>query len=143
PWPNAPLRKLSDAEQVLATAFEARYHFADGESPAIFFAEEDMKPFEMVGWAGPVIWKLNKDHRDWSHPLEWRYEQGVAFLRFGRASEGKDWTTRCIRWNGDHTGAYVSISTYYGGLAGTGYGIKVRKIGGQWVVVWMEMEYIS
>ena len=33
PWPNAPNRKLSDAEEVLATAFEARYHFADGESP--------------------------------------------------------------------------------------------------------------
>jgi hypothetical protein len=143
PWPNAPFRKLSDAEQVLATAFEARYHFADSESPAIFFAEEDMKPFEMVGWAGPVIWRSNGKHKNWSHPLEWCYEQGVAFLSFERVSEGKDWTTRCIRWNGDHTEAYVLISTYYGGLAGTGYGVKLRKIGGQWVVIWMEMEFIS
>jgi hypothetical protein len=142
PWPNAPQRELSDAEQVLATAFEARFHFADSESPAIFFAEEDMKPFEMVGWAGPVIWRSNV-HKKWSLPLEWCYEQGVAFLRFSRVSEGKDWTTKCIRWNADHTEAYVSISAYYGGLAGTGYGIKLRKIGGQWVVVWMEMEYIS
>jgi len=42
-----------------------------------------------------------------------------------------------------HTEACVLISTCYGGLEGTGYGIKLRKIGEQWVVVWMEMEYIS
>jgi hypothetical protein len=58
-------------------------------------------------------------------------------------SEGKDWTGKIIRWNGDHSEAYVLISTYYGGLAGTGYGLKLRKFGEQWVVVWMEMEYIS
>jgi len=143
PWPNAPPRKLSDAEQVLAAAFEARYHFADGESPAIFFAEGGMKPFEMVGWAGPVIWRSKRDDENWSLPLEWCYQQGVGFLRFGTVSEGKDWTGKIIRWNGDHTEAYVLISTYYGGLEGTGYGIKLRKIGEQWVVVWMEMEYIS
>jgi len=143
PWPNAAVRELSDAEQVIAAAFEARYHFADGESPAIFFAEEGMKPFEMVGWAGPVIWRSMGEHNKWSLPLEWCYDQGVAFLSFRKVSEGKDWTTKCIRWNDDHTEAYVLISTYYGGLAGTGYGIKLRKIGQQWVVIWMKMEYIS
>jgi hypothetical protein len=143
PWPNAPFRKLSDAEEVLAVAFEARYHFADSESPAIFFAEEGMKPFEMVGWAGPVIWRSARKDENWSLPLEWCYQQGVGFLRFGTVSEGKEWTEKIIRWNGDHTEAYVLISTYYGGLEGTGYGIKLRKIEEQWVVVWMEMEYIS
>lgn len=143
PWPNAPPRKLSDAEQVLAAAFEARYHFADGESPAIFFAEGGMQSFEMVGWAGPVIWRSAEEHKDRPLPLAKYYWQGVGFLRFRTVSEGKDWTTKCIRWNGDHTEAYVLISTYYGGLQGTGYGIKLRKSGQQWVVIWMEMEYIS
>jgi hypothetical protein len=143
PWPNAAPRKLSDAEQVLAVAFEARYHFADGESPAIFFAEEGMTPFEMVGWAGPVIWRSPEQKESWSLPLEWCYEQGLGFLRFGTVGEGENWATKLIRWNDDRTEAYVLISTYYGGLEGTGYGIKLRKFGGQWVVIWMEMEYIS
>lgn len=142
PWPNAPTRRLSESEQVLAAAFEARFHFADGESPAIFFAEEGMTPFEMVGWAGPVIWRPAEAER-WSLPLEWCYEQGVGFLSFGEVAEGRDWTTKCIRWNDDRTEAYVLISAYYGGLVGTGYGIKLRKFGDQWVVIWMEMEYIS
>lgn len=67
----------------------------------------------------------------------------MGFLHFGTVAEGKDWTTKCIRWNGDRTEAYVLISTYYGGLEGTGYGVKVRKFGDRWVVIWMEMEYIS
>ena len=101
---RGPMRQdqeMSDAEQVLAAAFEARFHFASGESPAIFFAAEGMKPFEMIGWAGPVIWRSAEEHKDWSLPLEWCYEQGVGFLRFGTVSEGKDWTTKYIRWNDD------------------------------------------
>jgi hypothetical protein len=143
PWPNAPLREKSEAEQVLAAAFEARFHFADGEGPAIFFAEKGMEPFEMVGWTGPVIWRVEDAHKEWSSPLEWCYEQGVGFLRFGAVADGGDWATELIRWNEDRTEAYVLISAYYGGLAGTGYGIKLRKFGNQWLVIWMEMEYIS
>ena len=88
-----------------------------------------------------MIWR--SPEKQWSLPLEWCYEQGVGFLSFRTVSEGKDWTTKYIRWNDDRTEAYVLISTYYGGLAGTGYGIKVRKFGDQFVVIWMEMEYIS
>lgn len=142
PWPNAAPRELSDAEQVLAAAFEARYHFSEEESPATFFAPNKLKPFEMVGWKGPVIWR-SPDQKKWSLPLELYYEQGVAFLRFEKTSEGEDWTTQYITWNNDKTEAYVLISTYYGGLNGTGYGIKVRKFGEHWVVIMLEMEYIS
>lgn len=144
PWPNAPGRPISDAERVLAAVFEAKYHQADNEWPAVFFAPKGMKPFEMVGWAGPVIW-LEGSRARWSHPLEWCYQQGVAFIRFSEFTEGesKPWEERVIKWNNDRTEATVGISTYYGGLNGSGYKAVVRKFGSEWIVVRMDLEYVS
>ncbi|MCB8932919.1 MAG: PQQ-like beta-propeller repeat protein [Chthonomonadaceae bacterium] len=143
PWPNAQRRPESDAEKVLAAVFEARYHFFGGDQAGIFFAPADMEPFEMVGWRGPVIWKA--DAHDWSTPLEQCYEQGVAFIRFtgGRGGEDKPWEEQMITWNKDRTEASTLISTYFGGLSGTGYSAIVRKIGDRWVVVSMRMAYVS
>ncbi|MCH8274827.1 MAG: PQQ-like beta-propeller repeat protein, partial [Armatimonadetes bacterium] len=115
PWPNAPRHSsLSDAEQVLAAAFEARYHFYGSEVPAIFFAPQGMEPFEMVGWRGPVVWHASEEHERWSTPLEWCYQQGVAFIGFrdyGQQGDSRPWSERCIRWNDDRTEATVTIST--------------------------------
>jgi hypothetical protein len=35
------------------------------------------------------------------------------------------------------------ISTYYGGLNGSGYRVVVRKFGDQWLPVELKMEYVS
>ena len=144
PWPNAARSELGESEKVLAAAFEARYHFDNGEGPGLFFAPQGMKPFEMVGRRGPMIW-VSASQGDWSLPLQQCYEQGVAFIRFGESSRDatKPWEERVIGWNSDHSQATLSISTYFGGLNGTGYTVVVRKFGDNWVVVQMSMAYVS
>jgi outer membrane protein assembly factor BamB len=144
PWPNAPTRPLSDAEQVLAAVFEARYHFDDSEGVGIFFAPTGMKPFEMTGRRGTMIWLDTDGKRDWATPLEQCYEQGVAFIRFGESQDAKKpWEERVIHWSTDHSQASVEISTYFGGLNGTGYRAVVKKFGKDWVVTFMRMSYVS
>ena len=82
PWPNAATRPLDENETVLAAVFEARYHFSDDSSPAIFYAPWDMKPFEMPGRVGPTIW-VAKRSADLKLPLERCYERGVIFINMG------------------------------------------------------------
>jgi hypothetical protein len=145
PWPNAPSRSdLGDAEKVLAAAFEARYHFDSGEGVGIFFAPKDLKPFEMAGRRGTMVW-LADAGRPFASPLEQCYEQGVAFISFGDMDRDpkKPWTERLIRWNADRTEARIMISTYFGGLNGTGYEGTVRKFGNEWVVTAMRQAYVS
>ncbi len=145
PWPNAAPRPLSDAEEVLAAILEARYHFSSNDGPAIFFAPKGLKPFEMVGWNGPLLWQEQVDKR-WSTPLEQCYEQGVGFISFRGSSQSKtpaSWEESVLSWNSDRTEARTTISTYYGGRSGNGYTAVVRKIDGHWVVVAMQRAYVS
>lgn len=138
PFPNARPRSLSDTEQVLQAAFEARYHFDTSEGPALVYLPASMKPFEMVGRSGPTL--CAAEHEGFSLPLEQCYEQGIAFVRFsGDDRKGSD----MVSWNKDRTEARLIISTYFGGLNGTGYRAIVRKFGNDWVVVSMDMAYVS
>ncbi|MEZ0325396.1 MAG: PQQ-binding-like beta-propeller repeat protein [Fimbriimonas sp.] len=143
PWPNVAPREQSDAEQVLAAAWEAKYHFFEAESPALFTGPKDLKPFEMVGWKGPVIWRTQTDDH-WGHPLSWNYEHGIAIADFDQLDRtATAWEPSLIRWNKDRTEAAVQISTYYGGLNGSGYLMTLKKFGTEWVVTSSSMAYVS
>jgi len=144
PWPNAAPRPLSDAEKLLAAAFEARYHFFDLSSPGLFLAPKGMKPFEMVATRGPVMWLESDGKNDWSIPLHQCYEPGVAMLSFGGwDQDNKPWEETLIHWNKDHTMGTVSLATYFGGLSGDGCTITVKKFGNDWVAVSCQMAYVS
>ena len=141
PWPNAAPRELSDEEKVYAAVFEARYHVDGTEGPALVFAPGKMKPFEMAGRQGRVLW-VAADTPRWTHPLEHCYEQGVAFINFQQPNPGPR-RPEVIRWNKDGTEADLIITNYYGGRSGTGYRARVRKIEDQWVVVAMDRAFAS
>ena len=144
PWPTVKPRNLSDEEAFYAAAFEARYHFGTNVSPAVFLAEEGMEPFEMPGWHGPVVWTDEKRRSSRTDKLSGLWEEGVGFLSFhGDREPGKPPTGQTVTWNEDRTEGSVIISTYYGGLNGTGYFVRARKFGSRWVVIEMEMRYIS
>lgn len=145
PCPNAAPRPLSDAEKVLAAAYEARYHFDASEGPAVISYPAGLKPFEIVGRRGPVLWE--PEQVQGHTPLEQCYGNGVAMIRFDPQESNGDhdagWEGRLLKWNRDHTEASVVISTYYGGLDGTGYRVDVRKFGDEWVAVDMQIAYVS
>jgi hypothetical protein len=145
--PLAPKRELTEDEQILAAIFEARYHVQaefGGRQAAVFVAPTGAKPFELIGWMGPLIWSESR-----STNLGKCYGQGVGIIRFDPRPDAEDLPAKTpvwdkyIQWNADHTEASATISTYFGGLNGTGYTGRVRKFGSSWVVVSMEMTYIS
>ena len=51
--------------------------------------------------------------------------------------------TSPITWNAGRTEATVFIDTYYGPSSATGYAVKVRKVGTEWVPVLCAMCWIS
>jgi outer membrane protein assembly factor BamB len=140
PWPNVAASPETDAQRVLAAAFEARYW---GDTyPGTALMSEKFTPFEMPGRRGPVL--FDADHSDFSGTLSRHYEQGIAMIGISTPDKGSDPEGReAIVWNRDRTEATVRISTYYGGLNGTGYVAVVRKFGDEWFVVSMDMEFIS
>jgi len=146
PWPNAAPRELSDAEKVIAAAFEARYHFDQSEGADIFQAPEGCKPFELVGRRGPTLWAEASPKKPEFAQLMACYETGVGMIGVhggNRQKKGAKWEESVITWNKDHTEASFVISTYFGGLNGTGFDVHVRKFGDEWVVVSMRMAYVS
>lgn len=144
PWPNAAGQPVSDAEMVLAAAFDSQFHFDTTEAAGIFTAPKDMKPFQMSGRRGPTIW-LREDKHDFSTPLEQCYESGLVIIQFDDLSrgKGKPWQDRLIKWNRDHTEASVRISTYSGGLNGQGVNVTVKRFGNDWLVIKTEVAYVS
>ena len=95
----------------------------------------------MPGRRGPNIWVPTGGKR-WTHPLEYCYEQGIALVNFAYPDR-ESRSAEVIKWNKDHTEASLIISVYFGGLNGTGFRAQVRKIGKDWVVVAMDMAYVS
>lgn len=48
-----------------------------------------------------------------------------------------------VLWNSDKTEAKTHIVAYYGPLSATGFDVRLKKINGVWLVVEMQMIWIS
>lgn len=144
PFPNVARRPKTEDELALAAAYEARYHFFENSGPALLSVPSTQDAFEMTGWGGPVIVRAVKQERDWSHPLDRCYEYGVGMIGLS-SSDNKtgSWISNTLVWDAKHEVATVNISTYYGGLNGTGYVVQVRKFGSDWLVISSRMAYVS
>ena len=140
-------RRLGETEQVLLAAFEARFRFlGERDVPCLVRLPKGVDPFEFSGWDWIVI-PLKAGAKS---PLTKVIGKGIAVVSFaapsydltGAAVHGRD-RTPFILWNNAHTEAKLALSTYYGGLDGTGYDIHLRKSGGHWVVIQATMVWIS
>jgi len=126
PCPNAPARALDDAEQVLAAAFESAFHFDLSTAAVVFLAPPDLKPFELLGRQGPVIWRVRRQ-RTWK--FDSSPEPGLDSVEFSiRNDKAKSWSDQLISWNKDHTQAAVTL------YSSRGYDLILRKFHGKWVV---------
>ena len=136
-------KPVTDLQKVLAATYEARYHFDEHEGPALLSLPTDVKPFELIGRTGTVLWESGDGARNFTE-LQNCYEKGVTMIGFhAEKRDAKSWEDKLVTWNKNRTEATLIISTYYGSLNGTGYRAVVRKIGSDWVVVSMDMAYIS
>lgn len=134
PMPNAARKPETEAEKVINAAIEARYHNWERDLPALIDME-GVKPFEVVGWSGPMLWST--DGEKWESELSACYERGVALISvYGNEKEP-------VVFNAAKDEASLSISTYFGGLSGDTYGVRLKKFGNEWIVIAMGMTSIS
>jgi outer membrane protein assembly factor BamB len=147
--PLAAPRTLNEDEQVIRAAFQARFQF-HGERPAVLFVylPKGMKPFELYGadWV-----TISQEERELPRPRDEKFEsigKGIIFfapLNYdvdgNKIPDGK--AKQIIRWNRNHTEAEVQLCTRFGGLDGTGYDIHLKRFGNDWVVIDIEMAWIS
>ncbi|RYG35102.1 hypothetical protein EON81_13685 [bacterium] len=117
-------RTLTEEEEILWTAYEARYRFGyeDGINP--FIVTFPGKPFELPGRQGYALGEGKVG------TVSKLFGQGPGFIRLAVPKAQGDLRA-------------VSIGTTYGGLNGTGYLLTLKKIDGTWFVVNSVMEWIS
>ncbi len=135
PLPHIKDRPLvGEAEKIAAAAFEFRYHFASATQPAVIFPIKGLKPFEIVGWRGPVIWLTEDGQR-----LRWaltRRPEGIPQLSFARSPEGEEtWEDESITWNEDRSEATIIVSFSYGLLDAGQSTFRLKKYKNDWVVI--------
>lgn len=138
PCPTAAPRPLGDTEQIVAACLEARF-FAEGwETPAVLSAE-GVKPFELYGYASTVLWETPGR----KIPLADLYGGGVNMISFQSDERTDKGQKSFIRYSADHKTAYTLIRRYSGGLNGDGIAVTLRKIGAEWFVIDLQMQYVS
>lgn len=131
PFPlTKPRTNLSELEQVMAAAFEARHRFAWRTDRPAVITVEGAAPFELAGWQGPVLWEDDKSATE----VPDQYWNGMAIIELSIPEEPR--SPEQIR-----DGIYqVRISTYYGGLDGETHLVTVQKFGDRFLVIESLME---
>jgi len=121
--PKGPLRlSKTDAEQVVAAAFEARFHFVENNTAATFVMPAEVPPFALAGWNGPLTWKASPDPKC------------AEICLVPRTPSASNWEEKFISWDPGHVAAKVSIETIAGPrLAVFEYTLKKFAFG--WVVI--------
>jgi len=143
--PLAAPRRLSEREQVLAAAFEARFRFlGERDVPCLVNLPPGVAPLELAGWD----WIVIPRRAGARSPLMQASGKGLAVVRFSPpynpASAGREWWHGPVpRWNKAHTEASLGLSTYYAGLDGTGFNLRLRKYGRRWLVVEEQLIWVS
>jgi outer membrane protein assembly factor BamB len=145
--PLAAPRELTETEQVMASAFQARFQFGGGrDAVCLVRLPKNIQPFELCGWDWIVIPEKNGA----KSPLDDLSMKGIASVRFmmprmdfAGASVRNRSGDEIVLWNSDHTEAKVEVDVTYGGLDGTGFEVTLKKFGDKWLVVNLQMAWIS
>lgn len=138
PCPNAAPRPLGDPEKIIAACVEARFFLEDWGVPALLSAEK-VKPFELYGYAGPVLWERSPR----TDALGKLYGGGVNMIGFHSTNMEAPSGTPFITFGADGKTARTVIRRYSGGLNGDGIEVTLKKIGEEWFVVDLQMRYVS
>ncbi len=118
----------ADVEKVLAVAFEGRFRYAEDDVPCVIEMPDGVRPIQFNGWGWIVLAVRNRV----ASPVSEFFEEGMASIRMYKPV-----------FNNTHTEAGVSISTYYRGLDGNTYYVRLRKFDSEWVVISCMMTSIS
>ena len=146
--PLAAPHRLTEAQKILSAAFQARFQFGGGrDTVCVVQLPEGVEPFELTCWGWITICVREGTKSPWHK----RVTKGIGFVDFdlprygfdGRSAFNRDKKDVFILWNDDYTEAKLQLSTTYGGRDATGFDIRLKKFGDQWLVVGMEMTLIS
>lgn len=115
---------VTDEEQIVAAAIEARFRFTEKPWTPVALSYPTGTDFVCTGTAGWIV-------PETASKLRSTFGQGTAFVRV------------MISPIKGQKHVYVEIDVTYEGLDGTGYQMEVKKLRGQWVVISSFMRWIS
>jgi len=131
---------LTDSQKVLRAAFDARFRFTD-ETAGLGVVElpPGVAPFTLTGWKGKVVLRepkpAPKDATSVSFALPLRDFDSAAVIDHPKGA----WAL----WNRDRTEVKLHLRTYVSSLNATGYDLRLKKVGPEWIVTEREMLWIS
>ncbi len=145
PCPNAASRALNDDEKIVAACVEARFFGLTDESPAVLTVA-GVKPFQLYGYPSTIMWSPPEKRKaaKWIPPhrgLASVYAGGVNLIEI--LPPGDQQHDPMIQYGKNHKSATTLIRRYSGGLNGEGIEVKLIKIGNEWFVVDMRLQYVS
>lgn len=131
---------LTDAQKVLRAAFDARFRRTD-ETAGLCVVElpPGVAPFALTGWKGKVVLRepkpAPKEATFVSFALPMRDFDSAAVIDHPKGA----WAL----WNRDRTEVKLHLRTYVSSLNATGYDLRLKKVGTEWIVTEREMLWIS
>lgn len=142
PCPNAAPRALGDREKIVAAAVAAQFFENDWGVPAVIEVDK-VEPFEMYGYPQPLIWTKPRV----LGVLDSMYGGGVNSIAFRpvvrnfdqKIPDNADW----LELSPDGKTAHTMISRYSGGLNGEGVEVVLRKVGDDWFVTDLILQFVS
>lgn len=142
PCPTAATRTLGDREKIIAASVEAHFFAYGFPLPPATINVDGVEPFEMYGYAAPLIWPTKNGGRG----LGESYGAGMNSIGISpprndldREARGKD----IIEFSDGGQTAETMISRYSGGLNGEGLAVKLKKIGEDWFIISIKIKYVS
>lgn len=145
--PLAAPRALSDEEEILYAAFEARFKFEGSPGvPCLVSLPARIEPFEFPEWKWFIIPKrfgttTLLDHHQWpgSAEVSFGYPKIDFEGHYNHNPQNKEW----VLWNNSRTEARLHVTVFYASCVATGFDLHLKKIKGHWVVIDMERMWIS
>ena len=131
---------LTEAQRILLAAFDGRFHF-DQEATGTCVVElpKGVTPLPLAGWNGKILFQEPK-----APP------KGTTFVSldlptrdFANAALIDRPKNTCLLWNQGHTEVKLLLRTYVNPMNATGYDVRLKKFGTEWIVLDMNLMWIS
>lgn len=145
--PRKNAAALTEVQEILAAAFEARFRFQPTRDvPAFVQFPRDVPPFEIVGYEGKVVPLVAETQARQTSggaalvSFAWPRETFEGEKLGSLESESPD---ASIIWNADRTRARVQVCVRYGPKDGRGNDIELTRIDGRWFATSLRPAWIS
>lgn len=145
--PLAAPRPLSDGEKVLSAAVEAFCHQGGLQGIRLIHLPPGIRPLEFSGPSGTIISLPNNTTSRKKALADALFQDTISFrpprYDFDGAALRNEKTTNVILWNANKTEAKLQLISTFTSRSGAGFELRLKKFGNEWIVLDIEMSWIT